>query len=311
MADTLNVLMENLIAYNENKSQNKTRKIPNRRITEGVNRRQRHSIKENDETMLNLSVELPGDYDIDPDDVSVDVGVTNLDVPNDVDNEDDENQDIDNTSYEDDDIDLELNDAEESIQSRKCHGNNCKDTSLDECDLPRINIRENRTKRNRRVNENKERRTAAKTTFLNEKSLNRLFSKFIRENYKNISKCEFVRATANNNSLKLEGYITNASGKREKVVLENKGFNSKKLENKTFLMDFVDKSNTFKVIKENRKTPFVTKASIKNGILTFESLKYNYVTPYKENQKARVSGKVLNESVRLTHSAPRARRRSR
>ena len=135
---------------------------------------------------------------------------------------------------------------------------------------------------------------------LNTKSLNKLVTEFVKENYKNIDKIVITKAVLENQQLTLKGYIKDLTGKKESIVLVNKGFDAKKLENTRFLIDFKDASNTFNVIKENAKQPFTFVASIQNRTLKFESLNYKFKTKLNENKIALISGKcTLNESVEV------------
>ena len=87
-------------------------------------------------------------------------------------------------------------------------------------------------------------------------------------------------------------------GKSESIKLVNKGFNVKKLEGKKFVMDFADASNTFGIVNESVKKPFIFIASLKEGILKFNSLKYNFKTKITEGKIAKVYGtcNLLKES---------------
>ena len=132
---------------------------------------------------------------------------------------------------------------------------------------------------------------------LDTKSLNKLMTEFVRENYKNIDKITITKAMLENRMLKLEGIITNTAGETEKMSITNRGFCASKLEGKRFIMDFKDTSNTFSVIKESIKKPFVFTCSLKEGVLKFEELTYSYKTMC-ESAVAEVSGKcVLNEGL--------------
>lgn len=132
---------------------------------------------------------------------------------------------------------------------------------------------------------------------LDTKSLNRLFTEFVKENYKNIDKVVITKAMLENKTLKLEGTIINNQGESEKISIVNRGFDASKLEGKRFVMDFRDASNTFGVIKESLKKPFVFTCTLLEGVLTFEELKYSYKTMHESNV-AEIFGKcVLTESL--------------
>lgn len=131
---------------------------------------------------------------------------------------------------------------------------------------------------------------------LDTKSLNKLMTEFVKENYKNIDKITITKAMLENKMLKLEGTITNSTGETENISITNRGFDASKLEGKRFVMDFKDTSNTFGIIKESLKKPFVFTCTLVEGVLKFEELKYSYKTMH-ESKVAEVYGKcALTES---------------
>jgi len=134
---------------------------------------------------------------------------------------------------------------------------------------------------------------------LNDRSINKLITKFVRENYKNVNKVVINKALYENKKLILKGYVEDLSGNKETIILQNRGFDPTKLENKRFMMDFKDISNTFGVIKESIKHPFMFTCSLKEGVLSFEEFKYSYKTMV-ESKTIEVTGKcALNESVEI------------
>ena len=133
---------------------------------------------------------------------------------------------------------------------------------------------------------------------LDTKSLNKLMTEFVKENYKNIDKVTITKAILENRMLKLEGTITNTSGESKTISITNRGFDASKLEGKRFVMDFRDTLNTFGIIKESIKNPFVFTCTLVEGILKFESLKYDFKTKITEGKIANVCGtcNILKES---------------
>ena len=133
---------------------------------------------------------------------------------------------------------------------------------------------------------------------LDTKSLNKLMTEFVKENYKNIDKVTITKAILENRMLKLEGTITNTAGESETISITNRGFSASKLEGKRFIMDFKDTSNTFGIIKESIKKPFVFTCTLTEGVLKFEKLQYSYKTMF-ESKVAEIYGNcVLTESKR-------------
>lgn len=287
-------LFENLMTYNDSKMAIK-----------------RKHIKESDEKMINLSVQLPNDLeDITPEDVDVNVGVMDIDI-DETDNsnndediivpEEDENDDDKpkNKSSKTDDEENESDDKDESEKKESvnidkdcvctgksdCNCEKCKSkVESKDVDTAIANIR-------RRVSKNES------LLHLDSASINKLITNFVKDNYKNIDKIVINKAVLENNILTLKGIIKDASGKRESVVLKNRGFNPAKLENSRFLIDFKDVSNTFEVMKEGAKLPFTFTATMKNKVLAFENLECNYKVKLNENKIAHVTGKyTLTES---------------
>ena len=151
-------------------------------------------------------------------------------------------------------------------------------TNIEECDKPKIK--------------------KEALMHLDTKSLNKLMTEFVKENYKNIDKVTITKAMLENRMLKLEGTITNTTGESETISISNRGFDASKLEGKRFIMDFKDTSNTFGIIKESIKKPFVFTCTLIEGVLKFEKLQYSYKTMF-ESKVAEIYGKcTLTESKR-------------
>ena len=303
MLNTSSLLFENLMKYND-ATQAK------RNLKENVK-----PVKEEDETIINLQVELPQDLeDVKPDDVKVDVGVMPVETDDVESNEDEEKiDDFDETPEEDEDVKPESDENDESKEDDKKE-------SVD-VETAKKNIL-NRVK-NKTENKNSEctgkedcecEACKSKKPIKNESlarldttSLNHLITTFVKDNYKNIDKIVISKAILENNQLILKGTITNLDDKSESIKLVNKGFNVKKLEGKKFVMDFADASNTFGIVNESVKKPFIFIASLKEGILKFNSLKYNFKTKITEGKIAKVYGtcNLLKESK--THKYNRSK----
>ncbi len=327
MLNASSLLFENLMKYND-ATQAK------RNLKENVK-----PVKEEDETIVNLQVELPQDLeDVKPDDIKVDVGVMPVETEDEDDSEVKDNETIeDEIPEEDDSIEIEEDDVDdeadkkESLKRKRLEAfrkmkeaKDCKDDE-DEKPLEETNDLETAKKniltrtqktegtepdvddekctgkddcqcevcKDKKPEEKKESLARLDTT-----SLNHLITTFVKDNYKNIDKITISKAILENKQLTLKGTITNLEGKTESMVLVNKGFDVKKLEGKKFVMDFSDAKNTFGVITESVKKPFVFIASLKEGVLKFDSLKYNFKTKVTEGKIAKVYGKcTLTEKI--------------
>lgn len=324
MLNASSLLFENLMKYND-ATQAK------RNLKENVK-----PVKEEDETIVNLQVELPQDLeDVKPDDIKVDVGVMPVETEDEDDSEvkddktieDEIPEEDDSIEIEEDDVDNEA-DKKESLKRKRLEAfrkmKEAKDCKDDEDEKPLEETKDLETaKKNILTRTQKTEGTEpevddekctgkddcqcetckAKTkkeslARLDTTSLNHLITTFVKDNYKNIDKITISKAILENKQLTLKGTITNLEGKTESMVLVNKGFDVKKLEGKKFVMDFSDAKNTFGVITESVKKPFVFIASLKEGVLKFDSLKYNFKTKVTEGKIAKVYGKcTLTEKI--------------
>ena len=322
--NNISSLFENLMTYSETSEKS------------GVAKK----IDESDQTLLNLTVEIPKDLDdITPEDVNVEVGVMEIDdedaekeevseeTPE---NEEESNEDEIDITPENEEAPAEDGSEETEVEAEESLKleNKC-DKEDEDCDSKTEDLNEksvDTAKSNiyKRVNAKNENIDEENDVILDEKkdvetdnekcdkcikneslmrldtkSLNRLFTEFVRENYKNIDKVVITKAILENRGLTLKGYIANLEGKKESIVLTNRGFDSTKLENTRFLIDFKDMSETFNVIKESLKKPFVFTATLKENILTFEELKYSFKTMH-ESKVAMIYGNcTLNESLEV------------
>lgn len=301
-------LFENLMTYNDvNATEKRTKKV----------------IKENDSTLLNLTVELPADTEeITPEDVKVDVGVMTVDtdgVPVDEENpekveEPKEGGEATDVTPEPEDVpaeEPEEPEKEESLDLTQEGAKTCTGKKDCECEACKAKVNDEE-----KIEEGSDFETAAakirkrvtgatectevkeSLMHLDTTSLNKLFTQFVKDNYKNIDKVVISKAVLENKMLKLEGAIYDVNGESEKVSFTNRGFDAVKLENKRFVMDFKDNLGTFGIVKESVKKPFVFTATLKEGILSFESLKYSFKTMC-ESKTAEVYGdiKYVKESV--------------
>lgn len=299
--NNVSLLFENLIAFNESEKL----KIKN----------------ESDSTVLNLSVEIPEDTtDITPEDVTVDVGVMSIDnsgVEDDKDEEVDEEKEDevvvdeeDNTATDDKDEEADKEDksAEESFKFtkesfykkrlEKFKENKCKCTGKDDCECESCKSK-NEGIFNFKNKKDDSSNVKESLMHLDTSSLNKLFTQFVKDNYKNIDKVVISKAVLENKALKLKGMIIDNNGACKAVNFKNIGFNPAKLENKRFIMDFSDAGNCFNIVKESVKRPFVFTATFSNNVLKFENLKYSFKTKINENTQAHVFGetKYISEDI--------------
>ena len=144
---------------------------------------------------------------------------------------------------------------------------------------------------------------------LDEATLNRMLTKFAKENYDNVRFVKITDGTIKGNSLTLEGTVVTTKGSKRatRFVCENfkadKTFSAKFTENGVFSENVISKGAGFTI-------NFVTK----NNTITPVALRYSYNV--KENKEAfNVSGKVMNESMnrssKLSAKRPTGKRANR
>ncbi len=119
---------------------------------------------------------------------------------------------------------------------------------------------------------------------VNERTFNRFFSRFIRENYKNAKNIRISAIKEFKNGLVLEGKINFKSGKSIPVSFSIK---DQLKEGKSFIKIYENKN----IVRESMEKPlFTARVSLEEGILRLESLRYNYNVTLAEGKKANVYG---------------------
>lgn len=119
---------------------------------------------------------------------------------------------------------------------------------------------------------------------INERTFNRFFSRFIKENYKNAKNIRISSVKESKTGLKLEGKINYKSGKIAPIVFEIK---DQIKEGKSFVKIYESKN----IVREEIEKPlFTAKVSLDEGILRLESIRYNYKVALQEGKKANVYG---------------------
>ena len=122
---------------------------------------------------------------------------------------------------------------------------------------------------------------------IDDKSFNRMLTKFVIENYKNADRLRLAKVTEGKDTLKLECNLKTKNNKITPVVLEAKGKISggrsilKVYENKIFKHENAEKHIMTMIVSNSDNT------------IKLEKLKYNFNTRLDENKKAVVSG-IIN-----------------
>ena len=110
---------------------------------------------------------------------------------------------------------------------------------------------------------------------INERALNRLFTKFATENYENVKNVIFTRGKIlKDNNIKLEGVVNTVSGKVRSITLESVGFTPKA---GAAIIKFTEKGPFTESAKlKSNKVPFVVECSIRGKLIQPKAIKYNY-----------------------------------
>ena len=125
------------------------------------------------------------------------------------------------------------------------------------------------------VEESVETKPLMETTLeINESDINRLFTKFARENYENIINVRIKDGKLAGGQICLEGYVRTTSGKKVDISLVSEGF---KLSEDTTRVKLIEKGPfTESAIVKSNRVPFVLECKISDNKINFTSLKYNY-----------------------------------
>lgn len=166
-------------------------------------------------------------------------------------------------------------------------------------------VAENRNKTrntmNRRpVAENRMNRPVANRTArqfkLDEVVLNRLFNKFAKENYSNVASVRFTKGSLNRNRLTLEGVVRTVKGSRRTIKLVSENF---KPTNRVLqFKEYGPFTESAKVARN--KATFVVECTIRNGVITPKTLKYNYTTPNGSLKKESRNRNARKEMYRVS-----------
>ena len=130
---------------------------------------------------------------------------------------------------------------------------------------------------------------AEATIEIDESSLNRLFTKFARENYENVVNVRINDGKLVDGQICLEGYVRTTSGVKRDIKLVSEGLNISENTSKVKIIEkgpFTEGAQ----VKSNR-CPFVLECKVSENKMSFTGLKYNYVIN-ESKESFSVSGKV-------------------
>ena len=130
---------------------------------------------------------------------------------------------------------------------------------------------------------------AEATIEIDESSLNRLFTKFARENYENVVNVRINDGKLVDGQICLEGYVRTTSGVKRDIKLVSEGLNISENTSKVKIIEkgpFTEGAQ----VKSNR-CPFVLECKVSENKMSFTGLKYNYIIN-ESKESFSVSGKV-------------------
>ena len=133
----------------------------------------------------------------------------------------------------------------------------------------------------------------SKTLNLDEVTLNRMLTKFAKENYDNVRFVKITNGKFQGRKLTLEGTVLTKKGSKRNVSFTCENF----ILGKTISANFAE-SGVF-TEGASRKPAFIVDFQTRKGVVTPVSLRYSYKVTENKN-KYLVSGKVMNESFKRT-----------
>lgn len=144
--------------------------------------------------------------------------------------------------------------------------------------------------------------TESRDIAFDEKTFNRMLTKFAKENYSNVKFVRISKGTVRGNRLTLEGTVTTTKGSKRSIKFISEGFKT----GKRMTLRFRE-SGPFTESIRNTGATFIVECYMKGSMIVPATLKYSFKAKESRNTYS-VTGKVLSESARPTRTA-RPRRR--
>jgi hypothetical protein len=219
------------------------------------------------------------DEDVDNIDVDFDVDADTVDI--DIEDEDEDADDF--TSDEDDEY-------AESISRAK------RKTALRRESKASMRTRKSARRTESRISAKKpmRRMSESKDYNLDEVTLNRMLTKFAKENYDNVRFVKITNAKCNRGKLTLEGTIVTKKGNKRATKFVCEGFKPTATITAKFTEEGAFTENAF-----SKGPSFIVDFRTTGNKITPVSLRYSYKVK-EGREKFAVSGKVMNESIKRT-----------
>ena len=144
--------------------------------------------------------------------------------------------------------------------------------------------------------------TESRDIAFDEKTFNRMLTKFAKENYSNVKFVRISKGTVRGNRMTLEGTVTTTKGSKRNIKFISEGFKT----GKRMTLRFRE-SGPFTESIKNAGATFIVECYMKGSMIVPATLKYSFKAKESKNTYS-VTGKVLSESARPTRTV-RPRRR--
>ena len=208
------------------------------------------------------------------------------------DEDEDELTDIEDDDFDDDTSsdDEDDDDFGESVQRAKNRTMNRRRT-----ESKRVNHRPvRRTESNRTPSRKSSSKSVTKEFMFDEAVLNRMLTRFAKENYDNVKFVKISRGKVANGKLTLEGVVTTTRGNKRTIKFVSENFKP----SSRMTLKFKE-FGPFTESTKSKSTSFVVECVTRGKTITPMALKYNYKVQERKNMY-QVSGKVMTESARPT-----------
>ena len=144
--------------------------------------------------------------------------------------------------------------------------------------------------------------TESKAVAFDEKTFNRMLTKFAKENYSNVKFVRISKGTVRGNRLTLEGTVTTTKGSKRAIKFISESFK----QGKRMTLRFRESGPFTESVKSSAPT-FIVDCFMRGSMIVPATLKYNFKAKENKNTYS-VTGKVLSESVSAPKRTARPRR---
>ena len=151
-----------------------------------------------------------------------------------------------------------------------------------------------RSRRSRKMESTRRRprRSRRPVTMVEERSLNRLFTKLVRENYKTINSVKFTKISRVGSKMIAEGTVAYKSGKTKKVAIRMEGYRPR---SEKMRLQVTNLRESFGAIRTGKRSNrMIIECKRDKNVLSFPKMRYNY--NIKEGKKL-YNLRGLHESV--------------